>query len=74
MVGSAVSLAAYQALVSTLAQGSEARAPEPLEVGEGVGMWIDNATLAALRSERRADDGYSEVILRLAQGATLGEP
>ena len=44
-----------------------ARPPEPLEVGEGVGMWIDHATLAALKSERRAGEGYSEVILRLAE-------
>jgi hypothetical protein len=69
----AVSLAAYQALASTLAEGREARPPEPLEVGEGVGMWVDHVTLAALKRERRAGEGYSEVILRLARGAT-GEP
>lgn len=74
MVRIAVSLAAYQALAATLAHGQEARPPEPLELGEGVGMWIDHATLAALESERRAGEGYSEVILRLARGATLGEP
>jgi hypothetical protein len=43
MVRIAVSLAAYQALASTLAEGREARPPVPLEVGEGVGMWIDHA-------------------------------
>jgi hypothetical protein len=43
-----------------------ARPPEPLEVGEGVGMWIDHATLAALKWERRAGESLSEVILRVA--------
>ena len=38
---------------STMPKGCTARPPEPLEVGEGVGMWIDHATLAALKSERR---------------------
>jgi hypothetical protein len=37
------------------------------DVGVGVGMWIDHATLAALKSECRAGEGYSEVILRLAE-------
>ena len=46
-------------------EGRTARPPEPLEVGEGVGMWIDPSTLAALKSERRVGEGYSEVILRL---------
>jgi hypothetical protein len=66
MIRIAISLAAYQALASTMPEGT-ARPPEPLEVGEGVGMWIDHATLAALKSERRAGEGYSEVILRLAE-------
>jgi hypothetical protein len=39
-----------------------------------VGLWIDHAILAALQRERGAGEGYSEVILRLAQAATLGEP
>jgi hypothetical protein len=73
MIRIAVSLAAYQAIASTMPEGREARPPEPLEVGEGVGMWIDHATLAALKSERRAGEGYSEVILRLCSAAT-GEP
>jgi hypothetical protein len=66
MIRIAISLAAYEALASTMPEGT-ARPPVPLEVGEGVGMWIDHATLAALRSERRAGEGYSEVILRLAE-------
>jgi hypothetical protein len=33
-----------------------------------VGMWINHATLEALKRERRAGEGYSEVILRLAAG------
>jgi hypothetical protein len=73
MIRIAISLAAYQALASTLAEGREARPPERLEVGEGVGMWIDHATLAALKSERRVGEGYSEVILRLCS-VTTGEP
>jgi hypothetical protein len=39
---------------------------------EGVGLWIDHATLAALKRERRAGEGYSEVILRLCS-ASPGE-
>jgi hypothetical protein len=66
MIRIAISRAAYQALASTMPEGT-ARPPVPLEVGEGVGMWIDHATLAALKSERRVGEGYSEVILRLAE-------
>jgi hypothetical protein len=73
MIRIAISLAAYQALASTLAEGREARPPEPLEVGEGVGMWIDHAALAALKIERWAGERYSEVILRLCS-VTTGEP
>jgi hypothetical protein len=70
MIRIAVSFAAYRAIASTIAEGREARPPEPLEVGEGVGMWIDHATLAALKSERRAGEGYSEVTLRLCSAST----
>jgi hypothetical protein len=66
MIRIAISLAAYQAIASTIAKGREARPPEPLEVGEGVGLWIDHATLAALKRERRAGESLSEVILRVA--------
>ena len=65
MIRIPISLAAYHAIVSTIPQGSTAR-PEPLEVGEGVGLWIDYVTLAALRRERRGGEGWSEVILRVA--------
>jgi hypothetical protein len=68
MIRIAISLAAYQALASTMPEGT-ARPPEPLEVGEGVGMWIDHATLAALKRERRAGEGWSEVILRMTAQA-----
>jgi hypothetical protein len=60
-----VSLNAYQAIASTMPEGRSARPPEPLTVGEGVGLWIDYLTLGALRRERRAGEGWSEVILRL---------
>jgi hypothetical protein len=40
---------------------------------EGMGLWIDHATLAELKRERRAGEGYSEVILRLCS-VTTGEP
>lgn len=66
MIRIAISLAAYQAIASTIAEGREARPPEPLEVGEGVGLWVDHVTLAALRRERRGGEGWSEVILRVA--------
>jgi hypothetical protein len=66
MIRIAISLAAYRAIASTIAQGREARPPERLEVGEGVGLWIDYVTLAALRRERRAGEGWREVILRVA--------
>ena len=73
MIRIAVSLAAYQAIAATIPEGRTARPPEPLEVGEGVGMWIDHVTLAALRRERRAGEGWSEVILRLCWSSG-GEP
>jgi hypothetical protein len=66
MICTAISLAAYQAIASAIAEGREARPPEPLEVGESVGLWVDHVTLAALRRERRAGEGWSEVILRVA--------
>ena len=43
-----------------------ARPPEPLKVVEGVGLWVDHHTLTALKRERRAGEGLSEVILRVA--------
>ena len=73
MIRIAISLAAYQAITSAMPEGT-ARPPEPLEVGEGVGMWIDHATLAAPKSERRAGEGYSEVILRLAEARSPSVP
>jgi hypothetical protein len=72
MIRIAISLAAYDAIVSTIPHGRTARPPEPLEVGEGVGLWIDYVTLAALRRERRGGEGWSEVILRVA--ADLASP
>jgi hypothetical protein len=47
--------------------------PEPLEDGEGVGIWLDQATVAMLRMAREAGEGYSETIMRL-YSATKGEP
>jgi hypothetical protein len=73
MVRIAVSLAAYQAIAATLAQGREARPPEPLQAGEGVGIWLDRATVAMLRMAREAGEGYSETIMRLCS-ATAGKP
>jgi hypothetical protein len=70
MIRIAISLAAYHAIASTMPEGREARPPEPLEVGEGVGMWFDHVTLAALRRERGAGEGWSEVILRLCSPPT----
>jgi hypothetical protein len=64
MIRIAISLAAYQALASTMPEGT-ARPPEPVEVGEGVGMWLDPRTLAVLRMVRMAGEGYSDTILRL---------
>jgi hypothetical protein len=73
MIRIAISLAAYQAIASTMPKGREARPPEPLKVGEGVGMWLDPRTLAVLRMVRMAGEGYSETILRLCSPAP-GEP
>ena len=69
MIRIAISLTAYQAIASTMPEGRTARPPEPLEVGEGVGLWIDHVTLAALRRECRACEGWSEVILRVVAQA-----
>jgi hypothetical protein len=44
-----------------------------LKVGEGVGVWIDPRILAALDTERRASEGYSEVILRLVEVGERGQ-
>jgi hypothetical protein len=71
MIRIAISLAAYQAIASTFPKGCAARQPEPLEVGEGVGLWIDHVTLAALRRERRGGEGWSEVIFRVSAEARL---
>jgi hypothetical protein len=73
MIRIAISLAAYQAIASTMPKGRTARPPESLEVGEGLGVWIDHVTLAALRRERGAGEGWSGVILRLCSPST-GEP
>jgi hypothetical protein len=70
MIRIPVSLAAHRAIASTMTEGT-ARPAEPL--GEGVGLWIDYITLAALRRERRAHEDWSEVILRLCV-APIGEP
>jgi hypothetical protein len=80
MIRIPISLAAYQAIASTMPEGRTARPPEPLEVGEGaacehscVGLWIDHITLAALRRERGVHEDWSEVILRLC-ATPIGEP
>jgi hypothetical protein len=64
MIRIAISLAAYQAIASTLPEGT-ARPPEPLEVGEDVALWLDHRTLAVLRMVRMSGEGYNETILRL---------
>jgi hypothetical protein len=66
MIRIAISLAAYQAIASAMPEGT-ARPAEPLEVGEGVGLWLDPRTLAVLRMVRMAGEGYSDTILRLAE-------
>jgi hypothetical protein len=66
MIGIAISLAAYQAITSTIAEGREACPPEPQEVGEGVGLWTDHSALDALKRERRTGESLSEVILTVA--------
>ena len=65
MIRIAISLAAYQAIAASMPKGRKARPPELIKTGEGVGLWLDPRTLADLRSERRAGEGYCEVILRL---------
>jgi hypothetical protein len=74
MIRIAISLAAYHAIASTMPEGREARPPEPLEVGEGVGMWFDHVTLAALRRERGAGEGWWRRGDLEALLATHGEP
>jgi hypothetical protein len=75
MIRIAISLAAYEAIASSLPKGAQARPRKPLEVGEGVGLWIDRKTQTALNGERRAGEGYSEAILRLAaqRDSPMGE-
>jgi hypothetical protein len=64
MIRIAISLAAYQAIASTMPEDT-ARPPEPLEGGEDVGLWLDQRTLAVLRMVQVPGEGYSETILRL---------
>ena len=40
MIRIAISLVVYQALASTMTEGT-ARPPEPVDVGEGVGLWMN---------------------------------
>jgi hypothetical protein len=47
-----------------------ARPPEPLEVDEGVGLCLDQQTLAALKQQRGTGEDWSEVILRLCSAHT----
>jgi hypothetical protein len=71
MIRIAISLAAYQALAATMPEAQhgllalEDRS-RLRDSGEGVGLWVDHVTLAALRRERRGGEGWSEVILRVA--------
>ena len=74
MIRIAISLAAYQVIASTIPHGRTARPPEPLEVGDCVGLWIDYVTLAALRRERRSGEGWSEVILRVVADVARSPP
>lgn len=74
MIRLTVTLAAYQAIASTLPKGSTARAPEAVPVGDGVGLWVEKHVHAALERERRAGEGWSEVILRLTAAETASGP
>jgi hypothetical protein len=60
-----ISLAAYEAIAASLPKGYEARPPDRVKLGQGVGVWLNPRTVAALRMARGTGEGYSEVILRL---------
>jgi hypothetical protein len=62
-----ISRAAYEAMTATLPKGWTAYPHARLEVGESVGLWLDHTTVQALRRKRKAGEGYSETILRLAK-------
>jgi hypothetical protein len=53
MIRISITLAAYDAIATSLPKGREARPPELLKNGEGIDLWIDPRTLAALDGERR---------------------
>ena len=69
MIRIAISLAAYKAIAASLPKGYKARPPEWMKLGQGVGVWLDPGTVAALRMARGAGEGWSEVILRLCSEA-----
>jgi hypothetical protein len=69
MIRIAISLAAYEAIAASLPKGHEVRPPERVKLGQGVGVWLDPGTVAALRMARGAGEGWSELILRLCSEA-----
>jgi hypothetical protein len=66
MIRLTITPAAFEAIASTLPFGSVAVEPERTPDG-GVGIWLDNATVAKLRAMRGPGDSFSDVILALAK-------
>jgi hypothetical protein len=63
----AITPAAFDAVVATLALGTVAVEPERAQ-GGSVHIWLDPRVLARLKALRGPGESYSDVILRVAKG------
>jgi hypothetical protein len=61
----AITQAAFDAIAKTLPVGSVAYEPA-IDAGDLRYIWLEHRWLDRLKSYRRAGEGYSDVILRLA--------
>ena len=68
MIRIAISQAAFDAIAATLALGSVNFENATNERGERL-IWLDRAVVDRLRAMRGAGETYSDVILRIADGA-----
>lgn len=69
MVRIAISVEAFEAIAPTLPLGSVGYENKTNERGEKL-IWLDHAVVNRLRAMRGTGESYSEVILRIAGGAT----
>jgi hypothetical protein len=66
MIRIAITAAAFDAVAETLPFGSTPYEAKPTADG-GYFIWLEKGSLARLDALRRPGEGYSEVILRMAE-------